>query len=241
MSEPDISSRAVRRREPAEPPRRDRPLSSLIAYRSFRAFIGTVFAIQGGLRISGRENVPDRGAALLVSNHLSYWDVCVLGVGMPRPLNFVARSSLFKPGLGALLRLFGAFPIQRDGIGVQGFKETLRRLKAGGIVTLFPEGTRTPDGTLQELKPGIATLATRARVPVLPAGIAGTFEAWPRHRKFPRPHPLALHIGPPIPPDAFEGLDPEAATALIRERVQQAIDAARDGIAAPRDRPAARS
>ncbi|RUL88818.1 lysophospholipid acyltransferase family protein [Tautonia sociabilis] len=213
------------------PSPRDRSLPALAFYRTAQGLVRLLFALLGGFRVTGREHVPDRGATLLVSNHLSFWDVFVLGSGISRPLNFVARSSLFKPMLGWLIRSLGGFPIQREGIGVQGFKETLRRLKRGGIVALFPEGTRSPDGALQPLKPGIAPLATRARVPIVPVGIAGTFEAWPRHRRFPRPHPLRLHIGPPIVPEELDSLSPEEAAALIRERIQQAVDAARLGLA----------
>lgn len=228
MTPPDAPVRPSRRREPSESSGRDRTLFQLLAYRTAQATFRVIFILQGGFRTSGMENVPDRGAALLVSNHMSFWDVFVLGIGIRRPLNFVARSSLFTPMLGPLIRTFCTFPIKRDGFGSQGFKETLRRLRAGSIVTFFPEGTRSPDGTLQELKPGIAALATRARVPIVPAGIVGTFEAWPRHRKFPRPHRLGLHVGPPISPEELDGLSPEAATDRIRQAIRQAIDAARD-------------
>ena len=72
-------------------------------------------------------------------------------------------------------------------MGASGMKETLRRLRAGGIVTLFPEGTRSADGELGPLKPGIAVLVARAGVPVVPGRLAGTFDAWPRSRLFPCP------------------------------------------------------
>src|SRR3954470_14775633 len=164
----------------------------------------------GGLRASGRRHIPDSGAALLVSNHLSHLDVLVLGTLLPRPLNFVARSTLFFPPLGWIIRSLGAFPIQRDGMGAQGLKETLRRLRAGGIVTLFPEGTRSPDGELGAMKSGIAVLAARARVTHVPAAVAGTFEAWPRSRRFPRPYPIRVHYGPPILPEQIAGMSSEA-------------------------------
>src|SRR5439155_2031754 len=133
-------------------------------------------------RATRRRNVSRSGGAILVSNHLSHLDVFALGLSFPRPLNYVARSTLFFPPLGALIRSVGGFPIQREGMGAQGLKETLRRLRAGGIVTLFPEGTRSRDGELGPLKSGIAVLASRARVPIIPAALAGTFEAWPRSR-----------------------------------------------------------
>ncbi len=138
---------------------------------------------------------------------MSFLDVFFLGIPLRRPLNYVARSTLFLPVLGMLIRSVGGFPIQREGIGASGMKETLKRLKAGGIVTLFPEGTRSPDGELGPLKPGIAVLAARVGVPVVPAAIAGLHESWPRSRPVPVPHPVRIHYGPPIMPHELAGLD----------------------------------
>jgi 1-acyl-sn-glycerol-3-phosphate acyltransferase len=191
----------------------------------------TFFAAVGGWRATGRHNVPETGGLLLVANHLSFLDVFMIGIPLRRPLNYVARSTLFVPGLSFLIRSVGGFPIQREGIGASGLKETLRRLRDGGVVTLFPEGTRSKDGNLGPLKTGIAVLVSRAGVPVVPAGIAGTFEAWPRSRLLPRPHPIRLHYGPPILPSEIEGLKPEGVTALIRERLEQAVAQAREGLA----------
>src|SRR5438128_8984984 len=113
-------------------------------YEFLRLCTALLFVATGTLRVSGRHQMPATGGALLVSNHLSYLDVFVLGVTQPRPLNYVARSTLFVPVLGALIRSVGGFPIQREGMGASGLKETLRRLRGGGIVLLFPEGTRSP-------------------------------------------------------------------------------------------------
>ena len=107
------------------------------------------------------------------------------GFRLRRPLNYVARSTLFVSLVGTFIRSVGGFPIQREGIGASGMKETLKRLKAGGIVALFPEGTRSPDGELGPLKPGIAVLAARVGVPVVPAGLAGLYESWPRCARLP--------------------------------------------------------
>ncbi len=161
------------------PHRGVRVWASALWYRFVRYSVSTLLVATGGFRASGTHHLPKTGAVLLVSNHLSYLDVFVLGLPLPRMLNYVARSTLFLPVLGPLIRSVGGFPIQREGMGASGLKETLRRLRNGGVVTLFPEGTRSRDGELGELKQGIATLAARAGVPVVPAGIAGTFEAWP--------------------------------------------------------------
>ena len=145
-------------------------------------------------------------------------------------MNYVARSTLFFFPLGRFIHSLGAFPIQRDGIGAQGLKETFRRLKMGGIVTLFPEGTRTSDGELGELKSGIALLATKAKVPIVPAAIAGTFEAWPKSRSLPVPHPIRVHFGRPISPEQVKSLASEELTALIRDRILECQAIARCGL-----------
>ncbi len=208
----------------------DRSRLALLWYRLVQLSVTTLLQATGGLRVEGRFHIPPDGGALLVSNHLSHLDVFVLGIPLRRPLNYVARSTLFFPPLGTLIRSVGGFPIQREGMGVQGLKETLRRLRNGGIVVLFPEGTRSRDGAIGELKPGIAVLAQRAKVPVVPAAIAGTFEAWPRARPFPRPHPIRIHYGRPITPEELSGLDPESITRLIRDRIVECQIEAAEGL-----------
>ncbi len=207
-------------REPqSERPAADRSRLRILWYQLVQIVVATVLYSTGGIRASGRRNLPKSGGALLVSNHISHLDVFALGIPLERPLNYVARSTLFFPPLGAFIRSVGGFPIQREGMGAQGLKETLKRLRAGGIVALFPEGTRSHDGEIAEFKSGIAVLAARAKVPIIPAAVAGTFEAWPRSRSFPRPGAIRIHYGRAISPEEFAGLDGDAMTALIRERV----------------------
>ena len=210
---------------------RDRSRLEVVWYRLVQASITTFLTALDGVRATGRHNIPESGPVLLVSNHASFLDVLVLGILLRRPLNYVARSTLFFPPLGAFIRSVGGFPIQREGMGASGLKETLRRLRNGGIVVLFPEGTRSRDGELQPIKAGIAVLAQRAKVPIVPAGVAGTFEAWPRTSPIPLLHPIRVHYGPPITPEQIAGLAPETITALIRERMLDCLHEARRGLA----------
>ena len=215
----------------AEPSAHDRSLAALVWYRLVQCLVAVLLSAFYGLRATGRKNLPRTGPALLISNHLSYLDVFLLGILLPRPLNYVARSTLFVPGLGALIRSVGGFPIQREGLGASGMKETLRRLRNGGIVTLFPEGTRSLDGDLGEIKAGIALLASRAKVTVVPAAVAGTFESWSRSQPIPTPHPLRVHFGPPIPIEEIAALEPDAAVRLIRDHLLDSQHSARLGLA----------
>ena len=208
----------------------DRSLAGFLWYRLVQYTFTQMLSIRGGIRATGRENIPETGGAILVSNHLSHLDVFVLGILLQRPLNYVARSTLFVPVIGPFIRSVGAFAIRREGGGSEGFRETLKRVRAGGIVTFFPEGTRSLDGTMGELKPGIVALASRAGVPVIPAAIAGTYEAWPRSRAFPRSHPVRVHYGVPIPPEDLKGLDAEAVVDLIRSRMRESQEIALAGL-----------
>lgn len=234
-TEPGPTARA-RRRDSARgggadsPTARDRSPALRAWYSLIRYVTAILSAVLLGWRATGHRSMPRSGGVLLVSNHLSYLDVFFLGIPLQRPLNYLARSTLFVSVLGSLIRSVGGFPIQREGIGASGMKETLRRLRSGGIVTLFPEGTRSADGRLGPLKHGIAVLVERAGVPVVPVGLAGTFEVWPRSRPFPSPHPIRIHYGRTIYPEDLKGMDAEAITALIAERLGEAREAALRGL-----------
>lgn len=221
QTDPSTDPTPGRRRARQAPGRHDRSPALLLWYRIVRGMAGTMATVLLRWRATGHRNVPETGGVLLISNHLSFLDVFFLGIPLRRPLNYVARSTLFLPVLGTLIRSVGGFPIQREGIGVSGMKETLGRLRAGGIVTLFPEGTRSADGELGPLKPGIALLVRRARTPVVPVGLSGTFEVWPRSRFWLAPHPIRIHFGRAIMPEELDGLENDAITELLASRMRE--------------------
>jgi 1-acyl-sn-glycerol-3-phosphate acyltransferase len=151
-----------------------------------------------GLRVSGRRALPRRGGFVLASNHQSFLDPMVLGVASPRPLAFLARESLFQhPLFGLIIRKLNAIPVATDSLSPDALRRAVQVLKRGWPLVVFPEGTRSPDGRLHPLRRGVALLAVRAGVPVIPVRIFGAYAAWPRHRKFPRSRGrIAVAFGP---------------------------------------------
>ena len=173
------------------------------------------------IRCQGRQYVPETGGALMLSNHQSNLDPILIGLSCNRGLNYVARQTLFRfRPLAWLMTSAGGFPIDREGGGLAGLKETLRRLKQGRIVVLFPEGTRTRDGEVQPLKPGFSAIARRAGVPLVPLAIDGAFDAWPRGRRLPRPAVIHVQFGRPIAPDEFAQLSDDELAGLVEERIR---------------------
>jgi 1-acyl-sn-glycerol-3-phosphate acyltransferase len=196
-------------------------LSYRIGWTLFRVLYATYFR----WRVFGAENVPLSGGVILASNHASFLDPPLVGCGLNRDINYLARESLFRfPGIGALLRSWNAVPVDRDGGGAAGLREILNRLLAGGGIILFPEGTRTRDGKLQPARSGIGLTVIKSVVPVVPVRTFGTFEAYGRNQKFPRPVCVAVKYGRPM---QFETLRAEAKTcnkARLKMIYQQVAD-----------------
>ncbi len=175
-----------------------------IGWQLFRALYATYFRWS----VFGAENVPLSGGVILASNHASFLDPPLVGAGLDRDINYLARESLFRfPGIGALLRSWNSVPVDRDGGGASGLREILGRLHDGGGIILFPEGTRTLDGKLLPARSGIGLTVIKSTAPVVPVRVFGTFEAYGKHVKFPRPHPIAVKYGRPM---HFEKLRAEA-------------------------------
>jgi 1-acyl-sn-glycerol-3-phosphate acyltransferase len=173
-----------------------------------------------GLRVEGRENWPETGGGLICANHQSHFDPPLIGLTCSRRMNYLARDTLFRvPGLKQLIAFLDAIPIDREGGGLAGLKETLRRLKAGELVLIFPEGTRTHDGEVAPLKPGFIAVARRSRVPLIPVGLDGAYQAWPRSAKLPRVGRIGIVIGEPISPALVAELNDEDLLAELEQRM----------------------
>jgi len=173
-------------------------------------------------RCYGLHNVPRQGGVLLVSNHQSFMDPVLVGMGLPRECSFMARDSLFhNRWFGRLIASLNAFPVRRNEADIGAIKESLRRLKQGGMIVLFPEGTRTPDGRIHEMLPGVGAIAKKARVPVVPVLIDGVYQTWPKDRRLPRPGNVIIEYGPPIDPEAYPDRSADEFIEFIRDRITE--------------------
>lgn len=199
-----------------------------------RATLGRFLLWAFKVDMQGWENVP-QGGAILAGNHVSYLDPVLLWCVAQRPVHFVAKSELWESGfLGWALDHFWAFPVRRASADREMISTATALLTAGEPLGMFPEGTRQRDASAEELGEahgGVAFLALRANVPVVPVGIAGTEKAWPAGKKFPRFVPVTIRIGAPVEPEQFSGTRKErmeAMTARIMERIAEVRDLARE-------------
>src|SRR5262245_12817842 len=128
--------------------------------------------------------MPATGPVLLIANHESFLDPLAVGLAVRRKVHYMARTTLFKPALfGKYLRSVGCVPVDQEGVAKEGLKTSLELLNAGKPLLIFPEGERSWQGTMQAFKPGILLLIKKAPVPIVPVGIAGAYEAYPRGAK----------------------------------------------------------
>ena len=149
--------------------------------------------------VNGLGNVPPKGGFILACNHLSYLDPPAVGCRIPRNLHYFARDSLFFGPLGLLITKLNSIPVNRDQLDLGTLRKVLSVLKGGEPVLVFPEGTRSPDGTLQKSQKGLGLLVHKSGVPVLPARLHGSFEILGKGKLFPRiGRKLYLNIGSPI-------------------------------------------
>jgi 1-acyl-sn-glycerol-3-phosphate acyltransferase len=151
------------------------------------------------LKIYGAEHVPKTGGVVVVSNHASYLDPPLLSNCLGRPVAFMAKQELFKvPGLKQFMEVYGAYSVNRGGSDRSAIRAALDVLDRGWATGVFLEGTRTQDGKVNNPKQGAVLIATKAHVPLLPVSLYGTEKVF-RGGAFPKPSPITVRIGEPIP------------------------------------------
>ena len=195
--------------------------SYFLGWCFFRALFKAYFRAQW----FNPERVPVSGPAILAANHQSFIDPPLVGAGLTRDINYLARESLFRfPGIGALLRSWNSVPVDREGGGAAGLKKILDRLLAGGAIILFPEGTRSRDGKLQPARSGIGLTVIKSSAAVIPVRVFGTYEAYGRHMRFPRPGRVAVKYGESLRFEAQRAEAKMCSKARLKEIYQQVAD-----------------
>jgi 1-acyl-sn-glycerol-3-phosphate acyltransferase len=179
------------------------------------------------IKYTNAKYVPRSGPTLLVANHQSFLDPPAVGCGYFRCTNYLARKTLFKfKPFGKLIDSVDAIPLETQGLGYQGIKETIRRLKNNEAVLIFPEGQRCYDGEIAPFTSGYASLAVKANATLVPVAIAGAFEAFPRTQKFPsffKPR-VRVEYGAPILPADYAGLSADEINELVVARITEMFE-----------------
>ncbi|MHC0429004.1 lysophospholipid acyltransferase family protein [Streptomyces sp. O3] len=183
-------------------------------------------------RIEGLEHVPESGAAIIAGNHLSFSDHFLMPAVIKRRITFLAKAEYFTgPGLkgrlvAAFFRSAGQIPVDRSGkdAGQAAIREGLGVLSKGELLGIYPEGTRSHDGRLYKGKVGVAAMAVKAGVPVVPCAMIGTFEAQPPGQIVPTFKRVTIRFGQPLDFTRFAGMENEkAALRAVTDEIMYAI------------------
>ena len=185
-------------------------------YRVCTVIVRFVLLFVFRLKFVGRENLPKEGGVIVAFNHKSNWDPVIAGLSSKRKLRFMAKEELFKnPVFGALIKALGAFPVHRGKGDIGAIKASLKILSEGEVMLMFPEGHRIKDGRKVKAKPGVALIAQRAQVPVVPVCISGEYK-WM--------HKVTVTYGKPISLEEYYGQKME------QEKIQKIADSILDEI-----------
>jgi len=190
---------------------------SNLCYRVMRAILKVSMCAGWNVRVFNRHYEPAGDGAVYICNHQSFLDPILMSFALRRPMNYMARDTLFRlPAFGRMIASVNAYPVKRATADTGALKESMRRLKAGGQVAVFAEGTRTPDGRIGGLLPGVALLAQRAAQWTVPVVIEGAFECWPRSQALPLPGGIVVQYAPPIPQAQVRDMDAKQLVDHVR-------------------------
>jgi 1-acyl-sn-glycerol-3-phosphate acyltransferase len=199
-----------------------------VVYRISRLFFLFWLVILFRFKSYGAYNIPSNGGCIIAANHASYLDPLVVGCGISkRYIRFIARTGLFNNKFAKWwIKQIKLILIKRGTADLTAIKKTVNGLKQGNLVCVFPEGTRTVNGHLQEAKKGIGFLIQQADVPVVPAYISGSYQILPKGSKFPKLKRLTITYGEPILPEQFSAAcvdkkDYQAQMKFLMKKIEE--------------------
>ncbi|MGD9495878.1 MAG: lysophospholipid acyltransferase family protein [Armatimonadota bacterium] len=194
-------------------------------YRFVQWSLPRILRLLGGWRVVGHENVPQTGGAVIAANHLSFLDPPVVGVALRRRTYYFAKSELFVPVFGWIIRKCYAFPVERGAADRRALKHAIDLLEAGELLAMFPEGTRSLDGQVHEFDLGAALAASRAGVPIIPCALTGTNVVLPVGARCFRRGRVAVSFGTPIDSLQFGPKPGKEDLRRITTQVEEAVRA----------------
>jgi 1-acyl-sn-glycerol-3-phosphate acyltransferase len=192
-------------------------------YEFLRAFFFVTFSVVFRYRMTGQENLPAQGGYILAANHLSLWDPPLIATLVPAHIHYMAKQELFEiPILSSLLRVLGVFPVKRATADRGAIRTAINLLQAGKVVGIFPEGTRSKTGRLQQPEAGLELIASLAKVPVVPIAIVGTNRVFKAGCLIPH---FEVHFGKAVcPSDKYTGKSKNSLTTEVMQSIQLMID-----------------
>lgn len=167
-------------------------------YNIARFICRIILAVLRRWEVHGRDKLPQSGGVLIVSNHASFWDPVIIGCTFQRKVSYMAKEELYKinPIFTWIIKQLQTFPVKRGQMDLSAVRYSLEHLKTGNMIGLFPEGTRSKSGDLQEARNGAAMLAVKAGVQIQPVGIIGS-KGWGK---------VVVNVGDPIDMSAYSGV-----------------------------------
>jgi 1-acyl-sn-glycerol-3-phosphate acyltransferase len=169
-----------------------------LLYWSGYALSKTIAKIGFRYRAFGQENIIEDGPAIMAANHQSYFDPPLVGITCRAELHYLARKTLFENKLfGSILSRVNALPVDLTGADLTAVRTVINLLKKGHRTVIFPEGTRSLNGEIQQARAGIGLIIAKTLAPVVPMRIFGSFQAWPKGGKI-KAYPITVVVGKPI-------------------------------------------